>query len=553
MAIKFLMLTLFFSLVVILPIQVHYTGEYVWHRKGNGTDNMQSYVFTPQTRVLNQGYRILGGDGDDMEVPQTSFLWVYVVFVYLFSAYAIYLLITETTKIIRIRQDLLGSQSTITDRTFRLSGIPPDLRSEEKIKGFLEDLGIGNVESVMVCRDWEELDGLIGRRTSVLRKLEEAWTEHLGHRRERRRRGSLSTAQSAPRIHTTDRENEDEDEHGRLLEDGDTEQDLVMPYSQARPTTRIWYGFLNLESRKIDAIDYYEEKLRKLDDQIKMVRKKEFQPTPLAFVTMDTTASCVSILLSFVVLTVTDMMQQMAVQAILDPSPMQLLANLAPAPSDIVWQNTYLSRRNRMIRAWSITVVIVVLSLFWSALLVPLAGLLSLDSIRKVAPELADALEGSPISRTLVQTGLPTLLVSLLSVAVPYLYQCKSPNFEACSSALRLIGLASWQGMISQGEVELSLISKNFFFTFFNLFGVLTIFGTFSKFYGFYDNFREVFKELSTTQLAYALASSLERLAPFYVNLIVLQGLGLFPFRLLEFGSVALYPIYLVGAKTPRG
>ncbi len=326
-----------------------------------------------------------------------------------------------------------------------------------------------------------------------------------------------------------------------------------MPYSQARPTTRIWYGFLNLESRKIDAIDYYEEKLRKLDDQIKMVRKKEFQPTPLAFVTMDTTASCVSILLSFVVLTVTDMMQQMAVQAILDPSPMQLLANLAPAPSDIVWQNTYLSRRNRMIRAWSITVVIVVLSLFWSALLVPLAGLLSLDSIRKVAPELADALEGSPISRTLVQTGLPTLLVSLLSVAVPYLYQCKSPNFEACSSALRLIGLASWQGMISQGEVELSLISKNFFFTFFNLFGVLTIFGTFSKFYGFYDNFREVFKELSTTQLAYALASSLERLAPFYVNLIVLQGLGLFPFRLLEFGSVALYPIYLVGAKTPRG
>jgi len=109
------------------------------------------------------------------------------------------------------------------------------------------------------------------------------------------------------------------------------------------------------------------------------------------------------------------------------------------------------------------------------------------------------------------------------------------------------------QGMISQGEVELSLISKNFFFTFFNLFGVLTIFGTFSKFYGFYDNFQEVFKELSTTQLAYALASSLERLAPFYVNLIVLQGLGLFPFRLLEFGSVATYPIYLVGAKTPRG
>lgn len=106
---------------------------------------------------------------------------------------------------------------------------------------------------------------------------------------------------------------------------------------------------------------------------------------------------------------------------------MQLLANLAPAPSDVIWQNTYVSRRNRMLRAWSITAVIVLLTLFWSALLAPLAGLLSLDSIRRVAPQLADALERSPISRTLVQTGLPTLLVSLLNVAVPYIYDCKSP------------------------------------------------------------------------------------------------------------------------------
>lgn len=109
------------------------------------------------------------------------------------------------------------------------------------------------------------------------------------------------------------------------------------------------------------------------------------------------------------------------------------------------------------------------------------------------------------------------------------------------------------QGMISHGDIELSVISKNFFFTFFNLFGVFTVFGTFSNFYGFFDNFREVFRELSTAELAYGLASSLERLAPFYVNLIVLQGLGLFPFRLLEFGAVAMYPIGLVGAKTPRG
>ena len=105
--------------------------------------------------------------------------------------------------------------------------------------------------------------------------------------------------------------------------------------------------------------------------------------------------------------------------------------------------------------------------------------------------------------------------------------------------------------MISQGDVELSVIRKNFFFTFFNLFIVFTIFGTASNAYGFFERVGDSLKD--TTSLAYILANSLKALGPFYTNLIILQGLGLFPFRLLEFGSVALYPISLIGAKTPRG
>lgn len=103
---------------------------------------------------------------------------------------------------------------------------------------------------------------------------------------------------------------------------------------------------------------------------------------------------------------------------------MKLLANLAPAPSDVNWENTYLSRSTRMFRAWSITLVIALLTIFWSLLLVPLAGLLSLENIGKVSPQLKDALASHQISRALIQTGVPTLLFSLLSVAVPYLYYC---------------------------------------------------------------------------------------------------------------------------------
>ena len=105
--------------------------------------------------------------------------------------------------------------------------------------------------------------------------------------------------------------------------------------------------------------------------------------------------------------------------------------------------------------------------------------------------------------------------------------------------------------MISQGDVELSVISKNFFFTFFNFFIVFTILGTAS---GLLDMLERFGKNLTNaTQIAYALAKSLSDLLGFYTNFIILQGFGLFPFRLLEFGALSLYPIYLIGAKTPRG
>lgn len=107
------------------------------------------------------------------------------------------------------------------------------------------------------------------------------------------------------------------------------------------------------------------------------------------------------------------------------------------------------------------------------------------------------------------------------------------------------------QGMTSQGDVELSVISKNFFFVFFNYFIVFTVLGTFSNFYNLFKQFQDSLKD--TTKIAYTLAQSLQGLLPFYTNLVILQGIGLFPFRLLEFGSVILYPIYRIGAKTPRG
>lgn len=89
------------------------------------------------------------------------------------------------------------------------------------------------------------------------------------------------------------------------------------------------------------------------------------------------------------------------------------------------------------------------------------------------------------------------------------------------------------------------LYPKTSFFVFFNFFIVFTALGTAAL-------TPDDFGNEPPRETANKLAQSLQDLRNFYVNYIILQGLGLFPFRLLEFGSVFMYPIGLIGAKTPR-
>lgn len=505
-ALKFLSATFAFATLIIMPLHLRYAGQWGVPGWDNDDDDDDDLLFAGD---------ILSTSGDKKSFKSDpTYLWIYVIFPYVFTGIAIYLLIQETTKIIKTRQKYLGSQTSTTDRTIRLSGIPLEMRSEEKIQEVIEDLQIGKVESVTLCRQWHELDVLMEDRKKILQDLERAWTTYLGYKQRKRYNDTLPLIRASRHRSTSDHSNTTE--HSQLLgsEDGRV---LVRNADKERPMTRIWYGPLKLRYKNIDAIDYFEEKLRRVDERIIAARQKDYPATDLAFVTMESISAC-----------------QMVVQTIIDPRPRQLVASLAPAPADVIWENTYLPRSSRNSRSWLITVGISFLTIFWSVLLVPIASLLDLNTLHKAIPGLADLLAQNPILKSLVQTGLPTITLSLLTVAVPYLYSW----------------LSSLQGMTSRGDLELSVISKNFFFTFFNLFFLFTVLGSASSFYGFFQKLQNAFKDATT--IAFALATSLEGLSRFYINLIILQGLGLFPFRLLEFGSVFMYPFQVLSAKTPR-
>ncbi|EPE06869.1 hypothetical protein F503_03296 [Ophiostoma piceae UAMH 11346] len=552
MSVKLFAIMFFFAAVVLEPINEHFLNP-----KTSTSTPASSYLTAPGSPAYDYSIpsSVKTGDSDDDSWNrEKGHLWAYLVFIYFFTALTFYFMNTETFRVIKIRQEYLGSQATITDRTFRLSGIPVEFRAEDKIKALIEKLEIGHVESVTVCRKWRALDKLVAERASVLQSLEETWSAFVSQPavklvRPRAPRPAGQPGDEEAALGSDNDDNNDNNNGNAAESDSADEDDEVAAAAAAaaattvhheatehdgllvgtsaqydelaraalerqRPQLRIWYGPLRLRSRKTDAIDYYEERLRRLDEKIRAARRQHYDATDLAFVTMDSVAAC-----------------QMAIQAVLDPRPGELLARLAPAPSDVIWHNTYTSRTVRRSRAWIITIFITVLSIVWLIPVASLASLLSLCTIQKWAPSLAKTLSQHDVTKALVQTGLPTAVVSLLNIAVPYLYEY----------------LSNHQGMLSQGDVELSVISKNFFFTFFNIFLVFTVFGTATR---FWTVLRDSLKD--TTYVAYALAREVQRLNIFYVNFIMLQGLGLFPFRLLEFGTVALYPINRLGAKTPR-
>ncbi|KAK8089005.1 hypothetical protein PG997_003966 [Apiospora hydei] len=506
MSMRLFSVMFFFAAVVLWPINITFGA--IAPAPGDGSDDSNKTPFS--YNFNNNGYDPFtavddGDNGDFGSQTESNYLWAYLAFTWFFSFLVVYYLNSETFKIIKVRQEYLGTQRTITDRTFRLTGIPKDLRTEEKIKDFVEGLEIGHVKSVTLCRNWAEIDGLMADRKAALRKLEEAWSVYL----------SKKPTAVEPRLRTPGQGNGDAVNGEATNDDADVDQETVREGSRLlaneslrnlmserpRPTTRIRFGFFKMRSRQTDAIDYFEEKLRRLDAKIVAARKKEYEPQATAFVTMDSIAA-----------------SQMAIQALVDPRPGELLSKPAPSPSDVVWRNTYASRVKRRTQSWLITIFITLLTLVWVIPVIFLASLVSICTIEKVLPGLAEVLNNHELIKALVRTALPVTVVSLLNIAVPYLRRGALSGFEELLLHLlqRVPGLHYyWIGLY------FLVLLRN-----------------------------AVGQDAGT--IARNLATSIASMIDFYISFIMLQSFGLMPFRLLQFGSVTLYPIYRMGAKTPR-
>lgn len=494
MAIKYFSICASISICLIGPIRYYYTGFF--DSDGISWGDTDDFC-NGKLSIILRGGRDNDGGSDTQNLDKTA--WLYTVFTYVFTLIAFYFLWQQTDIVVSIRQKYLGRQNSITDRTILLEGLPDEFNpneytanssteslalpantvqkfDESKLKKYIEDLGFGKVSSVFIASDWKPLKELFDKRMSVLRALEVAYSKYVPLNVQIYTSGNLE-----PSVTPSMQMNYLPEEQPLLEE-------------KKRPKIRL--GKWGIFGEKVDAIDYYSDQLVQIDAQIKELRAlNNFRVARSAFVTMDSVASA-----------------QMASQTVLDPHVHRLIARLAPAPHDVNWDHLSTSKINRFVRANLITIVIGISTVTLIFPVIYLSTFINLKTIQKFWPALGDWI-GQSDTATLLIGLVPPYLYTLLNVSVPYFYSY----------------LSSQQGYISNGEIELSTLSKNFFYIFFNLFLIFTLAGTATNVWALFGD---------TTKIAYELANSLKNLSLFYVDLILLQGLGMFPFRLLQVGDV---------------
>lgn len=109
-------------------------------------------------------------------VPKS--FWVAVLFAYLFTAHALFLLDREYATFAQLRADFLcyGDLELVSQVRYSVmvEQLPKELRSSVALKTYFDALFPGQVHSAVVCQDLSSLEALAERRAKLIRRLEKA-------------------------------------------------------------------------------------------------------------------------------------------------------------------------------------------------------------------------------------------------------------------------------------------------------------------------------------------------------------------------------------------
>lgn len=211
-----------------------------------------------------------------------------------------------------------------------------------------------------------------------------------------------------------------------------------------RPTNRT--GWLGLIGKKVDSIEYYNEKIseltKKLESEQKVTLREKQQSAALIFFTSRVSAAYAS--------------QSLHAQMVDKWTVIE-----APEPRQLIWSNLKIKYFARETRQYIVYVIVGLTILFYMIPIAAISAFTTLKNLKKLLPFLKSVLSIKALT-TVLEAYLPQLALIIFLALLPKL----------------LLFLSKVEGIPSQSHIVRAASGKYFYFTVLNVFIGVTVGGT---------------------------------------------------------------------------
>ncbi|KAJ2725129.1 hypothetical protein GGI07_001499 [Coemansia sp. Benny D115] len=452
-------------------------------------------------------------------------LVVHFAFAYVFTALVYYYFSRFAYQAISLRWHyLLRVRNTRPAKSIMVTGIPAELAAEHELRDHFERSGCGQVVAVEIVPRIERLGVIVRRRAALLRLIEEQITRVLGN-------PCVAPTYDRDQLLELLRQHHD---YSSSRDDEEQQRASTTPsWQQRASTTPSWQQLLRLwalpqyhtpkgERKLNETIGQLEKLLRRFhhaDGVIAQVRREWFasydgkrdRSSTVGFVTFANASSA-----------------HQAAQSFTYAQPFQMRTELAPEPRDVFWDNITLPLSSRLTRGALSLVTFGLMLVYWLTMAFLLSTLVSIEALEKFFPRLPELADKNKWLKGLFRFTTPTFMLSLMNASVPYF----------------LSWVARLSGIQSRSGIQKSVLQRYFFFLIVN---VLLIFTVSRTILTDYEKWIE-----NPARIPKLFATSLPTAAPFFMDYIILYGLGYYPIQLLQLGSISLAVFRRMVCRTPR-
>ncbi|OUM68166.1 hypothetical protein PIROE2DRAFT_58239 [Piromyces sp. E2] len=433
-------------------------------------------------------------------------------------------------------------------------GLPREYRNEEKLYNFFMDLGIGDMEKVVICKRYYHLRKALNNRQYYLNKIEHYYTKWIGYKNNKK--GKKKDSEEAyNRMQNLQNMRSGNSNFKKMSEERtDTENSLFSivnssstsnlyeetkpRYDQLLVENKAYYkdrkkGRLYIFGDKIDLLNYYVEKFIKWDNNVKKLRNKvNNSNTPVAFVTFKSPLSAL-----------------IGAQCLLHEKPFTCFVSLAPEPRDIYWKNIsnrFANPYTKLLRAVFVVIISIVIITIWFIPLIFITSLTEIGTLKNIFPfvqKIANSI--GEVWVNLVNNAFSMIILATWLSFLPDI----------------LMLLSEIQGLETYSWLEKALLNKYYFYQIFNVV-LFFIIGKVAVQFVRYFSTEEImslweFINRKPVDLLKMLATSLIKLSPFYINYTMLQTFLILSVQLIYPAPIAkslfAWLFKFIGVrKTPR-